>query len=121
MSVWMRGDIVVVAFPYTKADGLVTVKGRPALVISSSWVHENTEDVIVAAISSRQPPCIYPTDFRIEEGTSTFQKSGLRVTSIVKSSVVASIPQSVVARKLGHLPRDDVQQVDQYLRAALSL
>lgn len=121
MSTWQRGDIVVVAFPYTDAHGRVTVKGRPALVISSAWVNENTEDVIVAAISSRQPSRGYPTDFRIEEGTSTFQRSGLRVTSIVKAAVVATIPQSVVARRLGQLTREDLQRADRCLRAALEL
>lgn len=121
MSTWQRGDIVVVAFPYTEANGHITVKGRPAFVISSSWVNENTEDVIVAAISSRQPPRDYPTDFRIEEGMSTFQRSGLRVSSVVKAAVVATIPKSVVARRLGHLTKEDMHKADQCLRAALEL
>ncbi len=121
MSTWQRGDIVVVAFPYTDAHSSVIVKGRPALIIPSAWVNENTQDIIVAAISSRQPSPGYPTDFRIEKGTPTFQRSGLRVASIVKAAVVATIPQSVVARKLGQLTREDVQKANRYLRAALEL
>ena len=121
MSTYQRGDIVVVAFPYTGSDGRVTVKGRPALIISSAWVNKNTEDIIVAAISSRQPTRDYPTDFCIEKGTSTFQHSGLRVSSIVKSAVVATIPKYVVARRLGALTGEDLPEADRCLRAALEL
>ena len=121
MSVWKRGDIVVVAFPYTEADGRVAVKGRPGLIVSGGWVNENTEDIIVAAISSRRPTRDYPTDFPIEEGTSAFRNSGLRVTSIVKAAVIATIPQSVVSRKLGHLTSKDLVGTDNCLRVALEL
>lgn len=121
MSRWTRGDIVVVAFPYTEATGEVVVKGRPALVISGEWVNQHTEDVIVAAISSRKPARTYPTDFRIEKGSSTFGHSGLRVSSTVKGAVVATIPQTVVTRRLGKLNRPDMEKVDKCLRSSLEL
>ena len=116
-----RGDIIVVAFPYTEPSGSVVVRGRPALVVSSAWVNQNTADVIVAAISSRRPAQSYPTDFRIFVGTPTFQRSGLRVTSIVKTAVLATIPQSVITRRLGSLTTDEMQQIDRCLRTSLEL
>jgi mRNA-degrading endonuclease toxin of MazEF toxin-antitoxin module len=121
MNAWKRGDIVVVAFPYTEPDGRIAVKGRPALVISGNWINENTEDIIIAAINSRIPSRIYPTDFRIEKGTSTFQNSGLRVTSTVKAAVLGTIPQTVVARKLDRLTIEDLLGADDCLRAAIGL
>jgi mRNA-degrading endonuclease toxin of MazEF toxin-antitoxin module len=81
----------------------------------------NTADIIVAAISSRRPARDYPTDFRIVFGTPTFQRSGLRVTSIVKTAVVATIPQSVVTRRLGALTADEMRQIDRRLRASFEL
>ena len=111
----------MVAFPYTEADGRIAVKGRPVLVISSNWVNKNTEDIIVAAISSRGPTRDYPTDFSIEEGTSAFRNSGLRVTSIVKAAVIATILQKVVSRTLGHLETQELLEVDRCLRKAVEL
>ena len=121
MNNWQRGNIVVVAFPYTEPNGRVVVKGRTALIVSSAWVNQNTADVLVAAISSRRPAQSYPTDFRIVVGTPTFQRSGLRVTSIVKTAVLATIPQSVITRRLGSLTTDEMQQIDRRLRASLEL
>jgi mRNA-degrading endonuclease toxin of MazEF toxin-antitoxin module len=121
MNHWQRGDIIVVAFPYMEPTGRVVVKGRPGLIVSSEWVNQNTADVIVAAISSRRPVQNYPTDFRIASGTPTFQRSGLRVTSIVKTAVVATIPQSVITRRLGSLTADEMRRIDRCLRAGLEL
>ena len=121
MSRWKRGDIVVVTFPYTEADGRIVVKGRPALVVSSAWVNRSTQDVIVAAISSRQPAQPYPTDFKIAEGTAAFKRSGLKVSSIVKGTALATLSQTVIARRLGSLGPVEMRQVDGCLRASLQL
>ena len=101
--------------------GNVVVKGRPALIVSSGWVNQNTADVIVAAISSRLPAQSYPIDFRFVSGTPTFQRSGLRVTSIVKTAVLATIPQSVITRCLGSLTADEMQRIDRCLSASLEV
>lgn len=121
MNSWKRGDIVVVAFPYMEPTGRVVVRGRPALIISGAWVNQHTADVVVAAISSRRPARAYPTDFHIVQGSPTFQRSGLHVTSIVKTAVVATIPQAVISRQLGWLTVEDMQQVDLCLRASFDL
>ncbi len=117
----MRRPTRATPFPYTEADGRIVAKGRPALVVSSAWVNRNTQDVIVAAISSRQPAQPYPTDFKIAEGTPAFQRSGLKVASIVKCTVLATLPQTVLAHRLGRLGPVEMQQVDGCLRASLHL
>ncbi len=118
---WQRGDVVVVAFPYTESDGRIIVKGRPALVVSGDWVNRNTADVIVAAISSRVPRQQYPTDLPLVTGTPVYAQSGLTMTSIVKGAALATIAQQAVSRRLGRLDQVAMAQMDACLRAAFGL
>lgn len=118
---WQRGDVVVVAFPYTESDGRIIAKGRPALVVSGDWVNRNTADVIVAAISSRVPRQQYPTDLPLVAGTPVYAPSGLTMTSIVKGAALATIAQQAVSRRLGRLDQAAMTQMDACLRAAFGL
>ena len=52
MTPYKRGDVVLVAFPFTD---LSTTKMRPAIVISSEKFNRKFNDIVVAAITSQIP------------------------------------------------------------------
>ena len=65
-----RGIIVLTSFPFTD---LSSSKRRPAIIISKG---KNTEDIIVAYISSKIPSQLLDTDFVIKESSDSFKKPG---------------------------------------------
>ena len=52
MTPYKRGDVVLVAFPFTD---LSTTKMRPAIVISSEKFNRKFNDIVVATITSQIP------------------------------------------------------------------
>jgi mRNA-degrading endonuclease toxin of MazEF toxin-antitoxin module len=53
---YSAGDVVVIDFP-----GVMGVKRRPAVVLSSDVYHATRSDVIVGLITSRAVPPVRPT------------------------------------------------------------
>ncbi|RKY83711.1 type II toxin-antitoxin system PemK/MazF family toxin [candidate division KSB1 bacterium] len=113
MNKFKHGDIVLVRFPFTD---LKSSKLRPALVISSRG-----EDLIVVGIFSRIPDEIKDTWVVISEEIQDFSKTGLKKTSITKTEKIATIRHTIVSRKLGKLPSNLLDQVNQALKRALEL
>ena len=111
----------LVRFPFLQTGGRVRAKPRPAVVISGQVIHDHTADVLIAAISSRPTSQPLPTDYPIRFGTPDFLAAGLRKTSWVKTSNLAAVPKSAVARRLGCLTPRGLQTVDNRLRLALEL
>ena len=109
-----RHDIWLVRFPFSD---LASTKVRPALVLA---VHG--EDVIVAGVFSRIPRGqLRKTWVRIEEGDTSFLRSGLKKTSLLRAEKLAVVDASVLVRKLGSLSPVLAKRVRQALRAALHL
>ena len=109
-----RGDVVLVPFPFI--TDFSQSKPRPALVIQNDVGNRFSPNLIVAAISSKVPAKDYPTNHRLRAGTA-----GLDRDSVVLGSVVLTIPQSSVLRRLGRLDEADMQAVDACLRVSLAL
>ncbi|MFQ5340292.1 MAG: type II toxin-antitoxin system PemK/MazF family toxin [Anaerolineae bacterium] len=116
-----RGEVVLVRFPFLEAGGRVQAKPRPAVVVSGRAIHKRTADVLIVAISSRPASQPLPTDYQIRHGTPEAGATGLKKTSWVKVSNLATVPRSAVTRRLGHLTPEVLQAVDDRLRLALGL
>ncbi|HID87753.1 MAG TPA: type II toxin-antitoxin system PemK/MazF family toxin [Anaerolineae bacterium] len=116
-----RGEVVLVRFPFLEIGGWVRVKPRPAVVVSGPVIHEQTADVLIAAISSRPTSRPLPTDYQIPYDTPEARAAGLKKTSWVKASNLATVPRAAVARRLGHLTAGGLRTVDDRLRLALGL
>ncbi len=116
-----RGEVVLVQFPFLDTGGQAQVKPRPAVVISSQVIHQQTADVLIAAISSRPISQPLPTDYPITYGTPEAKSTGLKRTSWVKASNLATVPRAAVGRRLGRLTPQGLQAVDDRLRLALGL
>jgi mRNA interferase MazF len=91
------GDVVLVPFPFTDQTAS---KKRPAVVVSADAYHQRRPDVIVMAVTSQ---ILRPAGALGEVLISDWQGAGLPKASLIKS-VLATIEQRLILRKLGALP-----------------
>ncbi len=103
-----KGDIILIPFPFTDLTGL---KNRPALVLISL-----EKDVTVAFISSQ----IKPSD-EFEVMLEPSPKNGLKKSSLLKVTKLATIEKNLILGKLGELSKEDLDRVDASLVSAFQL
>ncbi len=108
-----RGEIYWVAFDPVKGSeqgGL-----RPALVIQNDVGNRFSPTTVVAAITRTVPPKPYPFIVIVEPG-----ESGLRVTSAINCSQVATIQHSGPQSRLRPLPGEsDVRPIGRLSEAKM--
>src|SRR5262245_55779005 len=108
---YRRGDVV--QFPFSGSAGQ---KDRPALVISTDPCHDEWNEVLVVAVTSRPPKRARPTDHAIQN----WKSAGLHQASWVRSHL-ATVHRNLILTKLGGLSAADLQAVEQCLRLAMGL
>src|SRR3990167_5871207 len=108
-----RSAIVLVPFPFTD---LTIIKLRPVLVISCY-----RQDIIVVGISSVVGNYDKKTDIIIQSSHADFSRIGLKQASVIKCAKIATLDKAIVVGTLGIVPSDLQRQVDQKLRAILSI
>jgi mRNA interferase MazF len=108
---FQRGDVVLIPFPFTD---LSAKRVRPAIVVSVPEYEQNTGDIIVAQVTSRQHSL--PTDYALQD----WQFAGLLRPSVVKVKL-ATINAALVQFRTGRLSDRDLEEVDKRLRLALGL
>lgn len=92
------GDIVLIRFPQTD---LHAGKLRPALVIVIA--PGNYGDVLIALISSRINQAIPEFDEVIHRSESDFSKTGLKVSSVIRLSRLATVDSKIITARLGRI------------------
>jgi mRNA interferase MazF len=108
---FQRGDVVLIPFPFTE---LSAKRVRPAIVVSVPEYEQNTGDIIVAQVTSRQHSL--PTDYALQD----WQFAGLLRPSVVRVKL-ATINAALVQFRTGRLSDRDLEEVDKRLRLALGL
>jgi len=98
MTAFRRGEIVLVAFPFTD---LATAKMRPALVVSSETFNGQGLDVILAAVTS-QIQKKSPADHLLSAEDQ--KQAGLPKPSLVKLGKIVTLDQRLIRKKLGRIP-----------------
>ncbi len=73
------GDVLVVNFP-----GVIGIKRRPTIVLSSTAYHRARPDVIVGLVTSQTATALAPTDCVIQD----WQDAGLRKASTFRCFLV---------------------------------
>ncbi len=91
------GDFWVAEILFT--DGSAAKK-RPILIL---WL--DAQDVIVAAVTSASPRSV--TDILLKD----WQKSGLRVASVVRLARLDCLERSLLITRIGHVSQRDAQQL----------
>jgi mRNA interferase MazF len=109
-----RGDVVLLPLPLVTDFALQKI--RPAVVVQNDIGNRYSANVIIVPISSRVPERDYPVNHRLSAGTA-----GLDRPSVILAGTILTVPQSLVVRRLGHLPEDDQLALNRCLRISLGL
>jgi mRNA interferase MazF len=100
------GDIVLVRFP--QAD-LKVGKLRPALVIAIAPSRHS--DLLLALVSSRIYQAIPDFDDIIDISDADYIETGLKTTSVVRLSRLATVESSVISARLGNISLERLNRI----------
>jgi len=109
------GDIILTPFPFTDLSGN---KVRPALVLG---VQERGDDVTVCFISSVEQNKIHQFEILVDSKNKSFQKTGLKLRSVVKATKIATLDKKVVLGKIGELDFKNLGRVKKVLKIYFKL
>ena len=113
-----RGDVILAKVPH--ASGTAP-KTRPALVVQSDYYNQRIANLLVATITGnlarRNDAAHYFVSASSPEGTA----AGLHKDSLVSCLNLAVLPPSDVQAKIGELPADAMDRVDECLKTALGI
>ncbi|MBI2120399.1 MAG: type II toxin-antitoxin system PemK/MazF family toxin [Parcubacteria group bacterium] len=110
-----KGSIVLIPFPFTDLSGK---KLRPALILSSASV--KNDDIIVAFISSQKGKA-GAFDMSVKEGEKSFLATGLKISSIIKVSKIATLDKKTCLGELGSIDASIRKEVDKKLKALFGI
>ena len=112
MTVYNRGDVVLVGFIFSEESGK---KLRPAVVISSPAYHRARQEVVVAAITSNVRRRLFGDHL-----IANWKGAGLLFPSLV-TGIFRTIKRTMIDRKLGSMPNPDMEAIDRELHRSLGL
>ena len=112
MTAYSRSDVVLVGFVFSDESGR---KLRPALVLSSPAYHRRRQEVVVAAVTSNIRRRLFG-----DHVIADWKGAGLLFPSLV-TGILRTIKRTMIDRKLGTMPKSDLQAVDRELRRSLGL
>jgi mRNA interferase MazF len=112
MIAYSRGDVVLVGFVFSEETGK---KLRPAVVVSSAAYNRAREEVVVAAITSN-----VRRRFFGDHLIADWKGAGLLFPSLV-TAILRTIKRTMIERKLGSMPKPDLEAVDRLLHRSLGL
>lgn len=110
MTNYRRGDIIFGKFPFSDGTGF---KKRPALVISTNEYNESRSDIMIMPITSQLTSV---DSFEIRN----WDQVGLRHPSEIRYKI-ATIPQSFIIRRLGHLNRGPLKAVTERIAEKIGI
>lgn len=114
----MRGDVVIVDFPFTDVR---SSKIRPALVVQNDSDNARRRKTIVAMITGNLRMAGDPKQLLVDPSTTEGVSSGLHGPSLVSCGDLFTVEQDDVTRTIGHLSTAMMQRIDGCLKAALGL
>ncbi|MCL4832241.1 MAG: type II toxin-antitoxin system PemK/MazF family toxin [Caldilineaceae bacterium] len=113
-----RGAVVLVPFPFTD---LTRQKPRPAVVLSTDRFNNESDDIILVALSSNTGRPLLDYEFVIQSSDADFAETGLRVPSVVRCGKLVTMDQSLVIATLGKFNTARMNATLSYVRKALGL
>jgi mRNA interferase MazF len=109
-----RGEVWRVALDPTVGSEIQ--KTRPAVVVQNDHSNRTAQTTIVAPLTSRVGPKLYPTEVLIPEG-----EGGCRVDSLVLLRQVRCVDRTRLLKRLGRVRSQTVASIDQALLITLGL
>ena len=104
-----KGDIVLVEFPFTDFSQM---KLRPALVLCAISI---PDEVTVCFISSQNVTRLNNEEFALKVGDLEFPATGLRVSSKVRVTRIATVQRRLIIRRLGELGNIYIHQLTAFI------
>jgi mRNA interferase MazF len=111
----IKGDIVLIPFPFTD---LSQSKLRPAIVL---WIDSSGRDVTVCFVSSQGVDTLADHEFLLDCADPEFSSNGLKVSSKVRVTRIATVECQLVTRRLGRLGSAQVQLLNLTMIRAFQL
>ena len=119
---YRKGDVVLVSFPYTTDDGQTNTKRRPAVIISNDTNNLRLDDVLLVPFTSNTTRAHKePTQVEISKDSEEGVQGGLRLDSVIDCTVIATVPKTLLVNKIGQLPQETMERIDQCLMIAMSI
>jgi mRNA interferase MazF len=110
-----RGEIYLVSFDRTVGHEIK--KTRPALIIQNDVGNRYSPLTIVAAITSKVSPVLYP----VEVIAQPTKANGLEALSAVRLDHIRTVDKRRLVKRLGTLDPLNLQRVDQAIQISLGL
>ena len=109
-----RGEVHLVRFDPT--IGAEIRKTRPALVLQNDIGNKEAATTIVAAITSKFGPEVYPIEVLIEA-----PEGGLETDSVVRLDQIRSVDKARLVKKLGRLKPATMREVSKAIAISLGM
>jgi mRNA interferase MazF len=100
MERFIKGDVVVVPFPFSNLSGS---KRRPALVLTNL----RDDDIIICQITSKQTDDIFAQALKSDD----FVSGSLPVDSFIRPLRVFTADKHIVSRKIGQISSERMNKV----------
>jgi mRNA interferase MazF len=110
-----RGEVYLVSFDRTVGHEIK--KTRPALVIQNDIGNRHSSLSIVAAITSKVSPVLYPVEVIVQPSTT----NGLDVLSAIRLDQIRTIDKQRLIKRLGAVGPSVMQRVDDAIKISLGL
>jgi len=112
MTRYNQGDVVLISFVFADESG---AKQRPAVIVSSDTYHQQRQEAIISAITSKTER-ILVGDHLIRD----WKEARLLYPSVA-TGVIRTIKQGMITRKLGIISQSDLRKIGEQLTIALGL
>lgn len=114
-----RGDIVLVAFPFTSGRG---GKLRPAVVVQADALNVRLTNTVIAGITTTTwRAARAATQVMVDPAIAEGATSGLLHPSAITCENLYTVESALVMRKIGVAAASIMLQVDEALKAALAI
>jgi mRNA interferase MazF len=110
-----RGEIYLTAFDPTV--GREIKKTRPALIIQNDIGNRHGDLTIIAAITSKVSPILYPVEVIVTPSSA----NGLKVLSAILLDQVRTVDRQRLIKRLGVLDSSIMRRVDEAIQISLGL
>src|SRR3989338_1020839 len=101
MERFVKGDVVVLSFPFSDMS---TSKRRPALIIASM----SGDDVILCQITSESRH----DGYSIALSNSDFRQGGLKIKSIIRPNRLFTADKSIILYKAGSIKSNKMKETE---------
>ena len=92
-------DLILVPFPFSDQSGR---KVRPVIVISNNKFNQNSEDILVAGVTSN----ISKEKYNILLKSKDLEQGSLATECCVKCENIVKIDKEIVIRKIGKIKKE---------------